>query len=60
MSSDALFLHDLRAPLARAITYAKLLREEPTRESNDLITELLRALDDLDQRLRDAEGKLQA
>jgi signal transduction histidine kinase len=55
MKIAELFLHDLRAPLSRARTYAKLLLEE--RGENELLTELLRALEDLDARLREEESK---
>jgi len=55
MSEDQLFLHDLRAPLARARTYAKLLEEEIS--ANEILRHLQEALEDLDRRIRAAEEK---
>ncbi len=54
MKTDARLLHDLRAPLARAQTYAKLLAEDQPRDAS-LLEELLRALEELDRLLRNAE-----
>lgn len=53
MKIDPLFLHDLRAPLARARTYGKLLQEDST--DAELLKQLLLALEDLDERLKSAE-----
>ncbi len=55
MKDLPLFLHDLRAPLARAKTYGKLLLD--AKQDDELVRELLRALEDLDARLREAEEK---
>jgi len=55
MSEVSIFFHDLRSPLARARTYGKLLLEE--NRNSELVTELLRALDELEDRLRAAEEK---
>lgn len=52
---DARFLHDLRSPLARAKTYAKLLEDAAPEEAPELLQQLRRALDDLDKLLREAE-----
>ncbi len=57
MNGEAKFLHDLRAPLARARTYAKLLAEEANDESG-LLPALLQALEDLEARIRLAEEDL--
>ena len=43
--------HDLRAPLARAKTLAKLLREASEQERPELQKLLLQALDDLDKKI---------
>lgn len=51
MSVDkAKLLHDLRAPLARAKTIAKLLKNAPEC-AEELLPELLTALEELDQKL---------
>ncbi len=55
MNEQSHFFHDLRAPLARARTYGKLLLEES--RNNELVTELLRALDELEARIRAEEEK---
>jgi|GEM_PF-5391041 len=55
MKLDPLFLHDLRAPLARARTYGKLLQEDSG--DTDLLKQLLLALEDIDAKLRVAEEK---
>lgn len=51
MSDLSLLLHDLRSPLARAKTFAKLLRDATPEEREECIRLLLAALDELDQRL---------
>ncbi len=48
-------LHDLRAPLARALTYSKLLEEARPEESAELLPPLRKALEDLERLLRAAE-----
>lgn len=58
MKNEANFLHDLRAPLARARTYGKLLAEEVPENSAELMRELMLALDDLEARIRAAESRL--
>jgi hypothetical protein len=50
------FFHDLRAPLSRARTYAKLLADDPQVKDNELLEHLLHALDDLEARIRAEEG----
>lgn len=57
MSSER-FVHDLRAPLARAKTYGKLLAEELSREGDamPLLLQLQAALEDLDMLLKQAES----
>lgn len=55
--SDPHFIHDLRAPLARAQTYAKLLEDAKPEEIDELLPQLRKALDDLERLLRDAELK---
>lgn len=51
MNEDkAKLLHDLRAPLARAKTIAKLLKQAPG-SAEELVPELLDALEELDQKL---------
>ena len=49
------FLHDLRAPLARARAYAKLLREDCAGEQAELADQVLQALEDLEKLVRAAE-----
>ena len=49
------FFHDLRAPLARAQTYAKLLEGAKPEELVELLPQLRKALDELDSLLRAAE-----
>jgi signal transduction histidine kinase len=51
----AKLLHDLRAPLARAQTYAKLLEDAKPEEAAELLPQLQRALDDLEKLLRHEE-----
>lgn len=51
MSEIASVLHDLRSPLARARTLAKLLREATPQEREEYLKLLLSALDELDSRL---------
>lgn len=50
--------HDLRAPLARAQTYSKILSEAQPEEVPELLEPLRKALADLDQLIRQAEEKL--
>lgn len=54
---DPALAHDLRAPLARARAYTKMLREDCEGEQAELAREVLRALDDLEKLLRAAEGE---
>jgi hypothetical protein len=56
VTRDARFFHDVRAPLARAQTYAKLLDGAQPSEAAELLLALRTALDDLDARLREAES----
>lgn len=56
--TEARFLHDLRSPLARAQTYAKLLSDAGPDEAPELLRQLRLALDDLEMLLRQAEGSL--
>lgn len=51
----SLFIHDLRSPLARARTYAKLLREQAEGENAELADSVLQALEELERMLRAAE-----
>ena len=51
------FFHDLRAPLARARTYGKLLMENSDEERKDLTEALMQALDELERLLRQEEEK---
>ena len=51
----AKLMHDLRAPLARAQTYAKLLEGASTEEAAEMLPQLRKDLDDLDALLRDAQ-----
>lgn len=53
--ADDRFLHDLRAPLARARAYSKLLREDCAGEQAELADQVLRALEDMEKLLRAAE-----
>jgi signal transduction histidine kinase len=57
MKKDELakLLHDLRAPLARAQTYAKLLDDANAAEHAELLPQLKRALTDLNALLSAAE-----
>ncbi len=55
MSETAKLLHDLRAPLARARTYAKLLEEEIADGELEYLRSLQIALEDLEARIRNAE-----
>ena len=54
-----LLLHDLRAPLARAKTYGKLMAElnNLPGEAKELLTLLQNALEDLDRILREAAAQ---
>ena len=54
---DPALAHDLRAPLARARAYAKMLREDCDGEQAELAREVLQALEDLEKLLRAAEGE---
>lgn len=51
-------LHDLRAPAARARTYAKLLVGADEAERPSLLEALWNALDDLERLLREKEENL--
>ncbi|MGZ3651374.1 MAG: hypothetical protein ACXWR1_01700 [Bdellovibrionota bacterium] len=51
----AKLFHDLRAPLARAQTYSKLIEGASPAEMGELMPQLRKALDDLDALLRSAE-----
>jgi signal transduction histidine kinase len=53
--TDPRLLHDLRSPLARAQTYAKLLEDAAAEEVAELLGHLRLALDDLEKLLRAAE-----
>lgn len=56
---DPKLAHDLRAPLARARSYARMLREDCKGEQGEqaeLAEAVLKALEDLERLLRDAEG----
>ncbi len=54
----ARFFHDLRAPLARALTFSKLLEEARPNEAAELLVSLQKSLEDLDQLLQNAEASL--
>lgn len=60
MKNDDLarIFHDLRAPLARAQTYGKLIEDASPEELAELVPHLKRALGDLDALIRDAEERL--
>lgn len=58
MKDEALFLHELRSPLARARTYGKLLADEIAAESADTLSELLLALEEMEAKIRSAEERL--
>jgi len=50
-------LHDLRSPLARAKTVAKLLDEASPEERADYLRMLLSALEEMDQRMKALEAE---
>ena len=52
----ARLIHDLRSPLARAKTVAKLLDEATPGERADYICMLLAALEEMDQRMKALEA----
>lgn len=52
---DPKLAHDLRAPLARARAYAKMLREDCEGEQEELAESVLQALDDLETLIRASE-----
>lgn len=54
---DPRLAHDLRAPLARARAYAKMLHEDCEGEQAELAHQVLSALEDLEKLLRAAEGE---
>lgn len=58
--SEALakIFHDLRSPLARALTYSKLLAEATEAERAEIHSALQKSLDDLDKLLRSLEEKI--
>jgi len=56
-NSRARLLHDLRAPLARATTYSKLLAEASPEESSELLLALQKSLSDMDELLRETESE---
>ncbi|HEY8278151.1 MAG TPA: hypothetical protein VIH99_00920 [Bdellovibrionota bacterium] len=59
MSADlARVLHDLHAPLARALSYYKLLEEADAEEARKLLPPLGKALHDLQTLLKKAEDEL--
>ena len=53
---DPKLAHDLRAPLARARAYSKMLREDCEGEQAELAESVLQALEDLERLLRAAEA----
>lgn len=44
-------IHDLRSPLARAKTLAKLLRDASPEDKEECVRQLLLALEQMDERL---------
>ncbi len=46
-------VHDLRSPLARAKTVAKLLQDASPKEREDYLRLLLEALEEMDKRLEE-------
>jgi hypothetical protein len=54
---EARFYHDLRAPLVRAQSYAKLLAEASAEELNELVDQLQLALNELGQKIKEAESE---
>ncbi len=49
------FFHDLRAPLARALTYSKLIEEARPEEAEELHLVLRKSLEELEALLQKAE-----
>ena len=55
MKDQSQFLHNLRAPLAKAKTLAKLMKEGEPEELQEQLPVLLKYLEELDQRLKEWE-----
>jgi hypothetical protein len=58
MKDLAKTLHDLRAPLAKAKTLAKLMKEGEPEELQEQLPSLLKYLEELDQKIKELEREI--
>lgn len=57
MKSDSQLIHDLRAPLAKAKTLVKLMKEGEPEELQEQLPTVLKYLEEIDQKLKELEHK---